>query len=70
MKILVIDDDSAMTDLLNLMLAPTEAKVLTANSGDSGVQQLRTHNPDVVILDLIMISLALLIATASKVEPA
>jgi len=54
MKILVIDDDSAMTDLLNLMLAPTEAKVLTANSGDSGVQQLRTHNPDVVILDLIM----------------
>jgi DNA-binding response OmpR family regulator len=31
MKILVIDDDAAMTDLLKLLLEPTSSNVLTAN---------------------------------------
>jgi DNA-binding response OmpR family regulator len=54
MKILVIDDDQAMTELLKLMLEPTEARVITSNSGASGIQKFNEFKPDIVILDLIM----------------
>lgn len=54
MKILVIDDDPAMTDLLNLILEPTEATVITSNSGVNGVEKFKATNPDIVILDLLM----------------
>ncbi len=54
MKILVIDDDPAMTDLFKLILMSTNAEVLTANSGDEGIQLVRAELPDMVILDLMM----------------
>ncbi len=54
MKILVIDDDPAMTDLLRLMLEPTEAKISMAGSGAYGLKQLKEINPDIIILDLVM----------------
>lgn len=54
MKILVIDDDPAMTDLLKLILQPTEATVITSNSGIAGLSRYKETNPDVVILDLLM----------------
>lgn len=54
MKILVIDDDPAMTDIMRLMLEPTEAKVITAHSGDFGIEKLKSENPDIVLLDLMM----------------
>jgi DNA-binding response OmpR family regulator len=54
MKILVIDDDSAMTDLLKLVLASTNAEVFAANSGVEGLRLLREKNPSIVILDLMM----------------
>jgi DNA-binding response OmpR family regulator len=54
MKILVIDDDPAMTDLIRLVLEPTEAKVILAHSGEYGLQKLKDDNPDIVILDLVM----------------
>lgn len=54
MKILVIDDDPAMTDLFKLILMSTNADVLTANSGEEGIQMIRNESPDMVILDLMM----------------
>lgn len=54
MKILVIDDDPAMTDLLKLLLEPASSEVITANSGPEGVRQVRMDNPDIIILDLMM----------------
>ncbi len=54
MKILVIDDDPAMTDLLKLVLASTEADVISANSGAEGLRKLREDSPSIVILDLMM----------------
>ena len=47
MKILVIDDDQAMTELLKLMLEPTEARVITSNSGASGLQKFNEFKPDI-----------------------
>jgi len=53
-KILVIDDDPAMTDLLKLLLEPTSSCVMTANSGADGLQMVQNKQPDVIILDLMM----------------
>ncbi len=54
MKILVIDDDPAMTDLLKLLLQPTAASIFTANSGMEGVRLVKESRPDAVVLDLMM----------------
>ncbi len=54
MKILVIDDDPAMTDLLKLILVSSEMEVLPANSGTEGLRKVREVNPDIVTLDLMM----------------
>jgi DNA-binding response OmpR family regulator len=54
MKILVIDDDPAMTELLKLSLAPTLFTVTTANSGMDGIELVKSVQPDIILLDLMM----------------
>lgn len=54
MKILVIDDDPAMTELLKLVLAPSLFTVFTANSGQEGIDLARQEEPDMILLDLMM----------------
>ncbi len=54
MKILVIDDDPTMTELLRLLLLPTHSTVITSNSGKEGVGLTQSQNPDLIILDLMM----------------
>ncbi len=53
-KILVIDDDEGMTELLSLLLAPASSEIIIANSGADGIALAKEHNPDVIILDLMM----------------
>lgn len=53
-KVLVIDDDSAMTDLLKLMLRQERFDVVTTNSGVEGIEAARKQEPNVIILDLLM----------------
>jgi len=53
-KILAIDDDPAMTELLTLLLKPQGFDVRTANTGEEGMAVIRSDQPDVVILDLMM----------------
>jgi DNA-binding response OmpR family regulator len=54
MKILVIDDDAAMTDLLKLLLEPTSSTVLTANDAAEGIGLVKELSPDIIIVDLMM----------------
>jgi two-component system KDP operon response regulator KdpE len=54
MRILVIDDDAGMTDLLTILLTPASTQVLTANTGLDGIRMVHAQNPDVVILDLML----------------
>ncbi len=54
MRVLVIDDDIGMTDLLTILLTPASSEVLTANTAQQGLQLLKDENPDVVILDLML----------------
>ncbi|MEN6481386.1 MAG: response regulator [Anaerolineaceae bacterium] len=54
MKILVIDDDPAMTDLLKLLLKPTSAVIFTANTGFTGIEIAQKMNPNIILLDLML----------------
>lgn len=53
-KILIIDDDPAMTDLLKIILNTTGAELSTANSGMEGILAAQSKQPDIIILDLMM----------------
>jgi DNA-binding response OmpR family regulator len=53
-KVLAIDDDPAMTELLNLLLMTQGFEVKTANSGEEGIKLIREYEPDIIILDLMM----------------
>lgn len=56
-KVLVIDDDIEMTELLKIVLSPKQFEVIGANSGIDGVHTAREWVPDVVILDLMMLGM-------------
>lgn len=53
-KILVIDDDSAVTDLLSLLLRSQGFEVIATNSSTDGLNLVRESQPDLLVLDLMM----------------
>ena len=53
-KIFVIDDDTAVTDLLSVLLNTQGFQVWATNSSSEGLTQIREKAPDLVILDLMM----------------
>ena len=52
-KILIIEDESDVADLLTLNLRKAGFRTLTAADGASGLQKARDDRPDFIILDLI-----------------
>ena len=53
-RVLIIDDDINMTGVLEVALREAGYDVVSTNSGTRGVEMIQSHDPDVVILDLIM----------------
>ena len=53
-KVLLIDDDKEMTDMLTVILEPNTFAVVAANNSPQGIDQVRQTKPDVVVLDLLM----------------
>lgn len=53
-KILVIDDDTAITELMSMLLKTHGFDVIATNSGAEGIKLARENNPNVVLLDLMM----------------
>ena len=53
-KILVVDDDKAITTLLQNLLSSKGHNVLVANDGLDGMVQVRKNTPDLIILDVMM----------------
>jgi len=53
-KILAIDDDTAMTELLTLLLQSHDFDIATANSGEEGIELIPQIRPDIILLDLMM----------------
>jgi DNA-binding response OmpR family regulator len=53
-KILVIDDDAAVTDLLSLLLKSQGFEVAATNNSSDGLAMIKENQPDLVVLDLMM----------------
>lgn len=50
-KILVIDDEPILRDSLEVALKTSGYEVLTARTGEEGLEQFRRENPDLILLD-------------------
>ena len=53
-KILVIDDEPEITDIVETYFENLGYTVETANGGDEGVETARTFKPNLVLLDIMM----------------
>jgi two-component system, OmpR family, KDP operon response regulator KdpE len=53
-RILVVDDEAQMLQMLRLVLTGSGYKVLTAATGEEALDQLAVEQPDLVILDLML----------------
>ncbi len=53
-KILIADDEPDILEILQFNLLQEGYDVITAKSGDEAIEQAKTHNPDLIILDIMM----------------
>lgn len=57
-KILIVDDDLGITEMLAMKLRCAEFEVFQAHSGQDALDQLKTCNPDLLLLDIAMPEIA------------
>ena len=50
--ILVVEDDTAVRNLITTTLKAHDYRFLTAANGESAVLEASSHNPDIILLDL------------------
>jgi len=53
-KILIVDDDSNICELLKLYLENENYKTMTVNDGASAVSAFKTFEPDLILLDIML----------------
>jgi two-component system phosphate regulon response regulator PhoB len=53
-KILIVEDESDVAELLALNLRKAGFRILTATDGEGGLQKAREERPDFIILDLML----------------
>lgn len=53
-KILVIDDEPDVVEMISMALESSDFEVITAYSGTLGLEKARVEKPDAIILDLMM----------------
>ena len=53
-KVLVVDDDTNICDLLKMYLEKEGYEVKTANDGVEGMTVFKMYEPDIVLLDIMM----------------
>lgn len=53
-KVLVIDDDLAITDLMSMLLKTHGFEAITSNSGAEGIKLAEEKSPNIILLDLMM----------------
>ena len=53
-KIVVLDDEKYITQLLNIELEASGYEVKTACDGEAGLELIRAERPDLILLDLMM----------------
>ncbi|MEZ4837100.1 MAG: response regulator [Caldilineaceae bacterium] len=53
-KILIIDDEATIRRLLSVLLKRNGHEVLEAADGETGVETANNHQPDIILLDIMM----------------
>jgi two-component system alkaline phosphatase synthesis response regulator PhoP len=53
-KILIIDDEPSILNLVSAYLRPEGFEVYTASDGPSGLKAARAYKPDLIVLDLML----------------
>ncbi len=53
-KILIIDDEPSILNLVSAYLRPEGFEVYTATDGPSGLKAARAYNPELIVLDLML----------------
>ncbi len=53
-KILVIDDDEAIVEIVKETLLENNYEVITASEGGEGLLKVQDEQPDLVLLDVVM----------------
>lgn len=53
-KILVVDDDTNICELLRLYLEKEQFETIVANDGEQAVESALKHNPDLILLDIML----------------
>ncbi len=53
-KILIIDDDTSLTELLETYLSQQGYSIRIANDGAEGLRSFLNHQPDLVVLDVVI----------------
>ena len=52
--ILYVEDESAIIELVDIVLSHPNIKLLTAFSGEQGLDLARKHKPDLILLDVMI----------------
>jgi DNA-binding response OmpR family regulator len=53
-KIVVVEDDEDFVALVRMILSNGEMDIISASGGARGLEAIRLHQPDLVILDLML----------------
>ena len=53
-KILIVDDEPDLVEMLTLRLEANDYQVISASDGQEGLDKARTEKPDLIILDLML----------------
>lgn len=53
-KILIIEDDSFLSEMYATKLEIEEFEVFIASNGEEGLDKMKLNQPDIVLLDLLM----------------
>jgi CheY-like chemotaxis protein len=53
-KVLIVDDEPFNIDVLQQELEELDYQVITASNGKEALEQIKKHQPDLILLDLMM----------------
>lgn len=53
-KVLIVDDELELVEMLSLRLEANKYQVISASDGQEGLDKTRTEKPDLIILDLML----------------
>lgn len=53
-KIMIVDDEESLIELVKALLEVENYEVITAMSGEECLEKLKTEKPDLILLDMMM----------------